>query len=82
MHILVTLADNRKATKNITSTLCGIKPRDHSHIIGILGTTGGALAVTAVVLRCISRFKSLGGGFWWDDWTIIFATVCAAIPLL
>ncbi|KAH8672848.1 hypothetical protein BGZ60DRAFT_373634 [Tricladium varicosporioides] len=62
-------------TKNITSNLCGIQPRDRSHIIGVLGATGGALAITAVMLRCISRLKSLGGGFWWDDWAIIFAAV-------
>ncbi|KAH6672446.1 hypothetical protein B0J14DRAFT_593683 [Halenospora varia] len=62
-------------TKNITSTLCGIQPRDRSRAIGILGTTGVTLAITAVILRCIARFKSLGGGFWWDDWTIIFTAV-------
>ncbi|KIM97189.1 hypothetical protein OIDMADRAFT_168942 [Oidiodendron maius Zn] len=61
--------------KNITSTLCGIQPRDHSHVIGVVGLTGGTLATVAVLLRCISRYKSLGGGFWWDDWTIIFTAV-------
>ena len=50
--------------------------------IGILGLTGGALALTAVILRALAKFKSLGGGFWWDDWTIIFTAVCTTLPCI
>ncbi|KAJ5118996.1 hypothetical protein N7448_010705 [Penicillium atrosanguineum] len=79
LSLLGSLAD-AKATKNVTITACGAPIRDRTHVVSYAGVAGGIIALLAFILRMVARFRSCGGVFGLDDWTMLF-TMCLLVPL-
>ncbi|KAG9228713.1 hypothetical protein BJ875DRAFT_227006 [Amylocarpus encephaloides] len=65
-------------TRNIAERYCNQPLRDRTNTVLITAVVGVSLALFAVVLRLLSRFKSRKPGI--DDWTII-AAMGFVIPL-
>ncbi|GFF34748.1 hypothetical protein IFM61606_04720 [Aspergillus udagawae] len=68
------------ATKNVTSSACGVPIRDRTGAVSITGVVGGVLALVAFVLRMIARLPCCGGQFGIDDLAMI-VTMALVIPL-
>ncbi|CAI7676271.1 unnamed protein product [Penicillium palitans] len=68
------------ATKNVTSSACGVPIRDHTKIVSYAGVGGGIVALIAFILRMLARLSCCGGIFGADDWTMIL-TMLFLIPL-
>lgn len=56
---------------------CGVKPRDRTKLVSVVGVTFGVLAVIAFGLRIISKRTGSGGAFGLDDYTLGIAVVCS-----
>ncbi|KAF7179935.1 hypothetical protein CNMCM7691_008987 [Aspergillus felis] len=68
------------ATKNVTSSACGLPIRDRTRAVSITGAAGGVLALIAFALRMIARLPYCGGQFGKDDLAMI-VTMSLVIPL-
>ncbi|GIK00967.1 hypothetical protein Aspvir_004997 [Aspergillus viridinutans] len=68
------------ATKNVTSSACGLPIRDRTRVVSIAGVAGGVLALVAFALRMIARLPCCGGQFGMDDLAMI-VTMALVIPL-
>ncbi|KAI3393294.1 hypothetical protein diail_4476 [Diaporthe ilicicola] len=66
-------------TKNGSSTMCGVPPRDDSAIPTIVAAVGFGIALFVYILRMCSCMPTNGRQLGWDDWTIT-ATVLFTVP--
>lgn len=74
-------ADWRPATKNVSSTMCGVPVRDESSKPLLIGVVGGAIALVAFILRMLAIIPIKGGKLpGWDDYTIIIASALTVPP--
>ena len=64
------------ATEKYSKDSCGVKPRDRTRKVAVIGLTFGALALIAYGLRIMSRINGSGGSFGMDDYVMTLAMVC------
>ncbi|OCL12389.1 hypothetical protein AOQ84DRAFT_155692 [Glonium stellatum] len=67
-------------TKNFSESAFGAPIRDRTKGVSVIGLTGGALTLLAVMLRLMARLPCCGGQFGLDDWAIIVAML-PVLPL-
>ncbi|KAL3420536.1 hypothetical protein PVAG01_06981 [Phlyctema vagabunda] len=63
-------------TKKYSYDSCGVPVRDRTTLVPIIGTVFGVIALSAFVLRILSKaLRASANGFWWDDLVLVIVII-------
>ncbi|KAK1975181.1 integral membrane protein [Colletotrichum cereale] len=70
--------EDQARAMQLETNLCAAYPKEsRSNEIKIVAIVLPSIAIPAVALRCVSRWRATGR-LWWDDWMAVLATILLA----